>query len=161
MKGKRYTLFVLLFLLEQGERKKIFDRDLSLLFCLEWWEGGGTGVPGKQGASVKHGGGALLPNVSPDGLPPITDLVVTWPWDDSYDPPITMAAGIHILLSLKEHNLNMLWGACYCPAPEKFYPIRYYVAYSRYEIDGLLRIKEMQLAGLCRYRSEGPGMSVA
>ena len=104
------------------------------------------------------GGGALLPNISPDGLPPMTDLVGTWSWTDWYDPPTSTVQGVDVLLSLKEHNLLMRWGVCYRPAPRKFYPMRYYGAYGRDEVDGLLRIEEMKLSGFCRYRSEGCGM---
>jgi hypothetical protein len=107
----------------------------------------------------KGGMGARLTYVDPDGLPPLLDLPAHWDWGTWLNPPCTMTEGIHTLSCMKEWNLLTRWGVCYRPVLEKEYPLRYYGAYGRELLDGLVRIEEMGLEGFCRYRSEGPGMA--
>jgi hypothetical protein len=108
---------------------------------------------------MQRGGmGARISYIDPDGLPPLLDLPASWDWGTWLNPPCTMTEGVHVLSCMKEWNLLTRWGVCYRPVLEKEYPLRYYGAYGRELLDGLVRIEEMGLEGFCRYRSEGPGM---
>jgi hypothetical protein len=103
--------------------------------------------------------GAHISYIDPDGLPALLDLPASWDWGLWLNPPATMTEGVHALSCMKEWNLLTRWGVCYRPVVEKELPLRYYGAYGREMLDGLLKVERMTLDGFCRYRSEGPGMA--